>query len=83
MIAMIDDSKLDDRANCFESIGFHMAQLGKPPVRRFHSRHLLFAVALMGVGSLHPPGLPQLPYSCRSSSIGPGCKSHSILLSGD
>ena len=52
---MIDDSKLDDRANCFVSIGFHMAQLGKPPVRRFHSRHLLFAVALMGV--VVPPGV--------------------------
>ena len=78
MIAMIDDSKVDDRANCFESIGFHMAQLGKPLVRRFHSRHLMFAVALMGVG---PPGLPQLPYSWRSSSIGPSCKSHSIFSS--
>ena len=61
MIAMIDDSKLDDRANCFESIGFHMAQLGKPPVRRFHSRHLLFAVALMGVAPLPPRACP----NCR------------------
>lgn len=25
MIAMIDDRKMDDRANCFQSIGFHIA----------------------------------------------------------
>ena len=73
MIAMIDDSKLGDRAICFESIGFNVAagQASSPRASSFTS----FAVPR--TKGVLAPGFPQLPESCRSSPIRPSCQSHS------
>ncbi len=79
MIAMIDDSKLGDRAICFESIGFNVAagQASSPRASSFTS----FAVPRTKV--VLAPGFPQLPESesCRSSPIPPNCQSHSHVVS--
>ena len=74
MIAMIDDSKLDDRANGLKSIGFHMAQLGKPPSAPISFTS--FAVRRSPYGC-SPPGYPNCRIPVDLHQLVPRCKSHS------